>query len=151
MGEGNRPENLEFPLEGPPGECPADDRPHDIRLMLDDAYYCRKIEAVPAYPEMAAEVDRILATYSQEAFRTECLRPVRYDFDIGGCFPQPCIYEWHGEKKLSEIVGCTWEKGGYACTSRQGRGRRAKSKSGNARLGRHPAAMIDQVINRSCA
>src|SRR5439155_26556674 len=70
--------NFEFLVEGPPQECPAEDRPDAILVKLDGAAYERKLEAVRAHPDLAVDVERILANYGQEPFRVECLRPVRY-------------------------------------------------------------------------
>jgi hypothetical protein len=98
---GRRLRNLEFPLEGPPHDCPPDDRAEAIILELADDAYQRKLAAVRSYPEIAAEMQRTLATHSLEAFRIECLRPVRYGLDISDCFEHPAIYEWYGEKQVA--------------------------------------------------
>jgi hypothetical protein len=101
---GRAPANYEFTLEGPPNACLPQDRPHAIVLALDDAAFDRKRAAVAAYPEVAADVDRILGMHEAAAFRVECLRPVRYALDIAGCFEHPCLYERHGEKRVAAGV-----------------------------------------------
>lgn len=98
---GLRIENLEYPVEGPPFECPTDDLAAAIVLNLDDDAYRRKVEAARAYPELAQELLRVLAVHDANAFRIECLRPVRYGLDIADCFSHPCVYEWYGEKQVA--------------------------------------------------
>jgi hypothetical protein len=92
---------MEYPVEGPPDDCPAEDRPEAILLKLDDEAYQRKIAAAQAYPELASELKRVLAVHNVEAFRVECLRPVRYEMDIRDRFRHPCVYEWYGEKQVA--------------------------------------------------
>jgi hypothetical protein len=98
---GRRLKNMEYPVEGPPDECPAEDRADAIFLTLDDEAFTRKMEAARAYPEMAAEMERVLEIYTTEVFRVECLRPVRYGLDVGHRFQHPCIYERYGEKQVA--------------------------------------------------
>jgi hypothetical protein len=98
---GRRLKNLEYPVEGPPDECPAEDRADAIFLTLDDEAFARKMEAVRAYPEMAREMERVLKIYTTDVFRIECLRPVRYGLDVGHRFQHPCVYERYGEKQVA--------------------------------------------------
>jgi hypothetical protein len=93
--------NMEYPVEGPPSECPAEDRAEALFLQLDDAAYRRKVDAARAYPELAQELLRVLGVHAADVFRTECVRPVRYGFEIGGRFAHPCVYEWYGEKQVA--------------------------------------------------
>src|SRR5882757_1743433 len=60
---GRRLKNMEYPVEGPPDECPAEDRADAIFLTLDDEAFTRKMDAVRAYPEMAAEMERVLTIH----------------------------------------------------------------------------------------
>jgi hypothetical protein len=99
--EGHSIKNMEFPVEGPPNECPTEDRAEAIFLNLDEKAYQRKVEAARAYPELAVELDRVLGNHNANAFRVECIRPVRYGLDIGGRFSHPCVYEWYGEKQVA--------------------------------------------------
>jgi hypothetical protein len=98
---GQRLKNMEYPVEGPPDECPIEDRPDAIFSRLDDEAYTRKMEAIRNYPEMAAEIERVFSIHNPDAFRVECLRPVRYHLDIGHCFEHPCFYERYGEKQVN--------------------------------------------------
>lgn len=98
---GRRIENMEFAVEGPPNECPPEDRAQAVFLQLDDAAHARKLAAARAYPELAAELERVFAIHDVQAFRAECIRPVRYDFDIAGLFEHPCVYERYGEKQVA--------------------------------------------------
>jgi AcrR family transcriptional regulator len=97
---GRQVANLEFPLEGPPLACPAADLPEAIILNLDEDAYQRKLEAIRSYPEVAVDVERLLAAHGAGAFRVECLSPVRYSLDISGRFKHPAVYEWYGEKQV---------------------------------------------------
>jgi hypothetical protein len=98
---GRRLKNMEYPVEGPPDECPAEDRADAIFLTLDDEAFARKMQAARAYAEMAAEMARVLEIYTTDVFRVECLRPVRYGLDVGHRFPHPCVYEQYGEKRVA--------------------------------------------------
>ena len=98
---GSRLRNMEFPVEGPPDECPPDDLAESILLRLDDDAYGRKMAAVGGYPEMATEVARVLAVHDAETFRTERLRPVRYVLNIEDRLQHPCVYEQYGEKQVA--------------------------------------------------
>jgi hypothetical protein len=98
---GHRLKNMEFALEGPPQHCPPPDRAEAVILALDEGAFARKIAAVAAYPELAAEVDRVLGTHTAEAFRTECILPVRYDFDLTDRSEHPCVYERYGEQQVA--------------------------------------------------
>jgi hypothetical protein len=88
-------------VEGPPGECPPQDRAEAVVLVLDDAAYARKLGAARAYPELAAELERVFAIHDAQAFRTQCIRPVRYGLDIAGRFEHPCVYERYGEGRVA--------------------------------------------------
>ena len=99
---GGRPiRNMEFPVEGPPNECPAEDRAEAFFFTLDDEAYQRKLQAARTYPELAAEMERVLSIHSADMFRFECIRPVRYGLDIGRQFSHPCFYERYGEKQVA--------------------------------------------------
>jgi hypothetical protein len=98
---GRRLKNMEYPVEGSPDECPAEDRADAVFLTLDDEAFTRKMEAARAYPEMAKEMERVLKIYNTDVFRKECLRPVRYGLDIRHRFQHPCVYERYGEKQVA--------------------------------------------------
>lgn len=96
--------NMEFPVEGPPGECPPEDRAQAVFLKLDDAAYARKLGAARAYPELAAELERVFGIHDALAFRAECIRPVRYGLDIAAQFAHPCVYERYGEGQVEKGI-----------------------------------------------
>lgn len=98
---GRHPRNFEFPLEGAPGECPPEDLAAAVRLDLDAGALERKLAAAAGYPEMAAEVERALASHGRAPFATECLRPVRYGLEIGDRFSRPPYYETYGERQVA--------------------------------------------------
>ena len=93
--------NFEFLVEGAPQNCPAEDRTDAIFLDLDDAAYRRKVAAVQSYTGMSADVTRLLDNFGPEAFRAECLRPVRYGLDIGDRFAHPPYYEGYGAQQVA--------------------------------------------------
>lgn len=92
--------SYDFPLEA----APYTDAPGSLRLDLDDAALERKLAASRAYPEMAYEVDKALASHGAAAFRTEVLRPVAYAFDVAECFAHPPYYESYGERQVAKGV-----------------------------------------------
>jgi hypothetical protein len=98
---GRRVESFEFPLDGPPQECPGEDRSNAILLELDEDSLQRKLEAARTYTELEGEVNRAYASYGWEPFRVECLRPVRYSLEIGHRFQHPPYYESYGEKQVA--------------------------------------------------
>jgi hypothetical protein len=93
--------NFEYPVEGPPDECVAEDRPASIFLQLDDDAYRRKVDAASAYPELGQELRRVLAIHDVNVFRVECFRPVRYGLEIADRFTHPCVYERYGERQVA--------------------------------------------------
>ena len=101
---GRRLENFEFLLEGPPHECPPEDRSEAIVLHLEEDALSRKVAAARSYPELAGEVESAYASYGWEPFRVECLRPVRYGLEIGHLFRHPPYYESYGEKQVAEGI-----------------------------------------------
>src|SRR5262245_7705605 len=98
---GRELKNLEFLLEGPPQECSFQDRADGIVLELSDEAYRRKLKAAHTYSEIAVDFTRLAANHDLDAFRIECLRLVRYQMDIGGCFAHPAVYETYGEKQVA--------------------------------------------------
>lgn len=96
-----RPANFEFTLEGAPDDCPPKERAEAIRLELDGGALQRKLAAAAAYPEMAYELERALASHGRASFGVEFLRPVRYGLEIGGRHPQPPFYESYGERQVA--------------------------------------------------
>jgi hypothetical protein len=98
---GRRLRNLEFPVEGAPSDCPLEDKGDAILLELAEDAYQRKLDAARSYSEIAIDMTRLIANHEPEAFRTECLRPVRYGLDIGHRFQHPAIYEGYGEKQVA--------------------------------------------------
>jgi hypothetical protein len=85
--------NLDFPLDGPPGE--DGDGPS---LRLDDHALRRKLEAVRGYPELHDEVAAQIRRFGVDAFRTERLRPVAMEWVPAPGAPP--FYERHGEAQV---------------------------------------------------
>jgi hypothetical protein len=98
---GRRLANFEFAVEGPPDAVPPEERDHAIVLRLDDDAYRRKLAAARAYTEIAVDMARLTSNHDVNAFRVECLVPVRYGFDIGDRFEHPAVYEVYGEKQVA--------------------------------------------------
>ena len=91
----------DFPLEAPPGTCPARLEGTAIRLELEDEPLDRKLTAARSYPELRDEVDRTLTQHGAGAFRIECLRPVDPDADVETLVELPPFYERHGEQQVA--------------------------------------------------
>lgn len=70
----------------------------EVWLNLDQASLLTKLKVAQAYPEMAAEVDRILSEEGIAALQTERLRPVS-DTAREGSAETP-YYEIHGAKQV---------------------------------------------------
>ena len=98
---GRRLGNLEYLLEGPPDHDREEELTGSIMLTLEEEAYRRKIAAANSYPEMAREVSRSVAAYGAAKFRTECLRPVHYGFDIASRLSLPCFYEEYGKGQVA--------------------------------------------------
>src|SRR5262245_50479145 len=85
--------NLEFPLDGPPGE--DGDGP---ALCLDNRALERKLEAARDYAELHDEVQAQVRRFGVDAFRTERLRPTAKAWaPAPGTQP---FYERHGEAQV---------------------------------------------------
>ena len=98
---GGSPQNFELTLEAPPCERLSENGSEAILLELDDGALQRKLASARSYPELAGEVERTLALHGQEAFRRECLLPVRYGLDIAHRFEHPPYYERYGEQQVA--------------------------------------------------
>jgi len=96
---GRRLANFEFAVEGAPDACPP--REHAILVRLDADAYRRKLAAARAYAEIAVDMERLTSSHHADAFRIECLVPVRYGLDTGDRFEHPAIYEAYGEKQVA--------------------------------------------------
>ncbi len=102
---GQMVENFDFLLAGVPDDCPPELQAKAIFLRLDDLKLEQKIQAALAHEGGRGEVLRQLDELGQEAFRVECLRPVRHD-----CEPdywsdfftsnQP-FYEQYGRRQVA--------------------------------------------------
>ena len=93
---------FDFPLEAAPDAGGASGHDGDLRLVLDEAALARKLDAARAYPEMAAEIERALATHGRQAFAVERLRAVRPLRPLAEQLPDPPLYERYGEQRVAE-------------------------------------------------
>ena len=100
---GRRIRNYDFPVVGSPRRQPGAGRAAPVEICLDDPAWQRKLEASEEYPELAAEVEKTLATLGQQALREECLYPVDAMADRA-VHPDIPFYERHGEKRCQEGV-----------------------------------------------
>jgi hypothetical protein len=96
--------NYDFPLVGPPGQCPEPLRASAYFLHLDDAALGRKLDAADAYPELAGEVRAALGRFGVEPFRGECLRPVAPAERHGWGPDEVPFYERYGEERVAAGV-----------------------------------------------
>lgn len=92
--------NLDFPIDGPPNDCPEELRPKSLWLELEEHALTRKLRAALDYPELAKEVHVALQTLGRDAFRDECLRPVARLWQAGEWSTAP-EYERHGEQQVA--------------------------------------------------
>lgn len=92
--------NFDFPLTGAPGALSVNGRGGCIDLRLDDTAFMRKMSAARAYVELDAEVDAAIRENRVEAFRVECLRPVK-ELAAGFEFNDKPYYERYGEEQVA--------------------------------------------------
>lgn len=97
---GRRIENVEFVLDGPPDDCPADIRARATWLRLDDAALTRKIDSALAYAELRDEVSGVLERFGRQAFAVECLRPPTTRLMMEQFDRDRPSYERYGEKRV---------------------------------------------------
>jgi hypothetical protein len=93
--------DFDFPLIGPPDACPADRRLEAVWLHLDDDALARKLQSAREYTELREEVERAVQANGAEAFRVECLRPVKRD--DRQTFSRP-FYEQYGEQQVAKGI-----------------------------------------------
>ena len=92
--------NLEFSLVGELVLCHEPSHADGICRVLDDAAFARKMAAAKGYAELAGEVDAMVARTSNDALRTECLRPAGSSaVDYRG--DELPFYEHYGEKQVA--------------------------------------------------
>lgn len=90
--------NLEFPLESMalPGA-----KEGAVVVPLDDAGFAEKQRsAKEAYPELAGEVDRLIAKLGEDAFRIEVLLPAKPPNGLTWDGPEPPFYETYGRRQV---------------------------------------------------
>jgi AcrR family transcriptional regulator len=80
--------NFDFPLIGPPDDCPEQLRQQAIFLQLDEAALARKLAQARNYSAIATDVNAALNELSPTAFRLECLSRRRMSFMASGRWPQ---------------------------------------------------------------
>jgi hypothetical protein len=95
---GRRIRCYDFPLVGPPAAYAGAPLWGALELRLTPAEFERKLAAAGAFPELAGEVTAAMAE-GIDAFRVECLGPIRPR--AGGSTPaeQPPYYERYGERQ----------------------------------------------------
>lgn len=95
--------NLCFPLDGLELELPQVNADR-VLVILDDKKFAWKQEVVKnSYPEMAGEVERVIAKYGEEPFRREVLTPAPQG--AAGMFwhrTQPPYYETYGASQIEK-------------------------------------------------
>lgn len=93
-----------FPLESAPNACPEPLRSRALRVDLDDEMLERKLQAAHRYAELRPEVERTLAQYGVEPFRTEYLWPVDLDDPYGWDPARIPFYESYGAERVASGV-----------------------------------------------
>jgi len=89
-----------FPLEAAPGSRPDGVLDAPLRMQLDDEMLDRKLQAAHAYPELRAEVERTLAKFGREPFRSEYLWPVDLADPYGWNPTRVPYYESYGAQRV---------------------------------------------------
>jgi hypothetical protein len=115
--------NFDFSLIGRQDHCPAELHADAIWLHLDENTLAQKLAAMRTYPELAAEVEagldgKLLAAMQAfpelaaeiqsvtsglgiDAFRTECLRPVKNETWKEDVIKGSPFYERYGERQVA--------------------------------------------------
>jgi len=89
--------HFDFLLVGRPDETHAG----AVRMHLPDEVLKRKVAAGRAYMELRDEVDRALAEFGVEAFRTEMLRRAPQADPTGAMADEPPYYESYGARQVA--------------------------------------------------
>ncbi len=99
---GREIENFDFPLHGPPDDCPPSLADRAIWIKLSEAEFARKMDSILQFPGINADTGHAFKNYGETAFRTECLRPVidleKYSSWDGN---RP-FYESYGAEKVKD-------------------------------------------------
>ncbi len=93
--------NFDFPLVGPPNNCPERLRREAIFLQLDDPALERKLTVARNYSAIAADLNAALNELGPEAFRVECLRTVGTEAAAIAPLSEPPFYERYGEQQVA--------------------------------------------------
>jgi hypothetical protein len=93
-------DNFDFLLSGRPDVYEAQPHSQAITLHLNDKELETKLKAARGYRELQEEIDSTLNDYGSEAFRTECLRPIKYTNGAYDLQETP-FYETYGEKQVA--------------------------------------------------
>lgn len=99
--EGEAIESLDFPLVGPPSDCPPGLADRALWLALDDRAFARKRAAAEGYAELDDEVKAALSRDALDAFRVECLRPVAAPRAVPDDAAEVPFYETYGERQVA--------------------------------------------------
>lgn len=95
---------FEFAVDSHPHKCPDSLKEHSIRLALDDEAFYRKLAAAYENHRVRPFVDKMLASFGADAFRTECLFPMSQDSLLTPELKRVPNYEQHGEAMVAEGV-----------------------------------------------
>jgi hypothetical protein len=91
--------SYEFALEDLRRPVPVEG---EIAIDLDDeAFAAKRQAAVDEYPEIASEVDRLVAAYGEAPFRVEILQPVNGRSPLLSEGAAKPFYEKYGEKQIA--------------------------------------------------
>ena len=98
----NRPiRSYAFPLENAPDAGSATGHGKPVRIELDDRMLDQKLHAAAAYAELRSEVERTLARFGKEAFRTEWLWPIDLADPYGWDPARIPFYESYGAERVA--------------------------------------------------
>ncbi|MBP7950895.1 MAG: hypothetical protein KA004_14685 [Verrucomicrobiales bacterium] len=92
--------NFEFPLEGMIHRNPV---PEDVVVELPEAAFLAKRQAaLEGYPELAADVNRLIAMHGEAPFRREILQAAGGPAGLEWRGGQPPYYERYGAMRIAE-------------------------------------------------
>jgi hypothetical protein len=98
--QGHAVENFEMPLAYQLDARPYETVSDEIKIVALGDMHTLKLRAAQAYPELAADVNRIIEQEGMDSLSTECLRraPALAAEEL---FAEPPYYEIHGAKQVA--------------------------------------------------
>ena len=96
--------NYDVLLVGLPNSCSPELQDQAVWVHLDEKAFEAKLTAAYSYPELLGEVQEALKVFGKDAFKVECLRPVKLPQQYGILEKVPPNYEQHGESRVAQGI-----------------------------------------------